>query len=1342
MKSRYKKIMLSALTAMLCIAVLIAGFFYITPKSAKAAMSIDTSKVNLIYDRSGGFANLDTSDGGIDKFVLQNLFQRLVGDNEKPTLENVVKQANTDIVSQAAGGNEVYKGLTSKQISNIAGNNGKDLVLKFGGLTWTAVYLTLDKNSEPVLTLLLQDSSQLTTTHSKFSVFSPGASNTEQTNVNYPASRYSTSALRAALNLGTFKAISNANAEVVSQNANDKLAIFTMTDDQLKEGGSSSKSLMKYIDMPYLIDYQQTQSWIKLVRLTGSNTINMPNDAYGVPDNGEAGWSFSGCAYNERGICTGKSGGANFDYNSYVLHNYIVNETQDGTMSLVTNNYKNDQVKNNMDLSSIFNGKLYDASQSQGDKWKRPSEWNDNTEFYEKTREWIDAESWAFDPVWVPGYQDIYTTDAKTLWRCSANQISYNSNYWLRTGGDQNANLAYARTAAGAYTNGLFSNNADYHIRPALHLNLAAAAAAAGHLPYDKPTMPTTKSVDYDGTEQSLEVPNLLDATYEEADGFNGTYDGANFKIKATEAGEYKLTVKLPDDGVWKDGTKDSIDYTLTINPAEIKVNFDDGGSDETKKKNREYIYDENTTHRLEISKNVVELVAQSANEDSIKIYYQMTKHDEKIDPSAHDSVTSSPPDINDVGEKVWSETVPEAKDPGGYCVWFKIVADNHKVYYGTDGAGADSYISVHIFTEVLTIKVEEHDLGNYNFGEINTTDYTNLGKLLQKGDGSPKYTIEYPEGSKAQDDLNGDDIVFTLKKDGKTAQPDAKGRYSAGDYTLNAEWKDPDGKHFVSFKWNDDTPPKVTIKPLPVTVTWKGENDSDSDFEWEYDGNPHAPTAYFKDLDGTEHKLTIDESFILTDVDDEVMQIDEAACAAAYPDYDFSNATTQAYKIIPTPNSWIKESFKVPDWATCGDPPAISSLPRAKYGTVVIKYYSDSDCTAEVTLVKGMTPGTYYARAEVAAEDNFGGIIGEPVEFTVKDHTYVLVPKDENGHYGRCSVCGTENATTGHSFTQHIKNATCTEDGYTSEDCECGFSKIDESTREKARGHNMSNHYPAKQATATTDGNIEYFECGVCHKYFKDIQGNEEVAIENTVIPATGAITPPEGGSGDGGGGSGTGDNTGGSGAGGQSGNTGESGTGDGTGDGGSGSGSGSGGSGSGSGSGSTGGDESSVNPPLGGDTGLSGSGSSSDINAFFRDNWWWMVLIAALIIAIILTISLINSARRRREKREADEKFDKLLKLQMMQNYGGFATYQAPADDGGAAIEGQPAPAQLPFNQDMFNAAISAAVSSAMTAAMQAMKNGEFPMGQSDSTPDNPDVDGFYDDVEDPDNPTGNGQ
>lgn len=43
------------------------------------------------------------------------------------------------------------------------------------------------------------------------------------------------------------------------------------------------------------------------------------------------------------------------------------------------------------------------------------------------------------------------------------------------------------------------------------------------------------------------------------------------------------------------------------------------------------------------------------------------------------------------------------------------------------------------------------------------------------------------------------------------------------------------------------------------------------------------------------------------------------------------------------------------------------------------------------------------------------------------------------------------------------------------------------------------------KAATCTADGNIAYWHCSKCDKYFSNVEGTTEITLENTVIPATG---------------------------------------------------------------------------------------------------------------------------------------------------------------------------------------------------------------------------------------------
>ena len=134
------------------------------------------------------------------------------------------------------------------------------------------------------------------------------------------------------------------------------------------------------------------------------------------------------------------------------------------------------------------------------------------------------------------------------------------------------------------------------------------------------------------------------------------------------------------------------------------------------------------------------------------------------------------------------------------------------------------------------------------------------------------------------------------------------------------------------------------------------------------------------------------------------------------------------------------------------------------------------------------------------------------------------------NTEYWYCSVCkkyysdedekkeislaDTVVPATGHQLSKTDgKAATCTETGNT-EYWYCSVCKkyySDEAGRQEilladtvipATGHQLSKT-DRKAATCTEAGNIEYWNCAVCGKYFRDSEGKQEISLADTVIPA-----------------------------------------------------------------------------------------------------------------------------------------------------------------------------------------------------------------------------------------------
>ena len=111
------------------------------------------------------------------------------------------------------------------------------------------------------------------------------------------------------------------------------------------------------------------------------------------------------------------------------------------------------------------------------------------------------------------------------------------------------------------------------------------------------------------------------------------------------------------------------------------------------------------------------------------------------------------------------------------------------------------------------------------------------------------------------------------------------------------------------------------------------------------------------------------------------------------------------------------------------------------------------------------------------------------------------------------------ETPAKGHTLTAEAeKAATCTAPGniayWTCKECGKYFKDAQgtqeitqQQTVKPAKGHTLT-HVARKEAKVGAAGNIEYWTCKVCKKYFKDAQGTQEITQAKTVIPALKRIT------------------------------------------------------------------------------------------------------------------------------------------------------------------------------------------------------------------------------------------
>ena len=177
-----------------------------------------------------------------------------------------------------------------------------------------------------------------------------------------------------------------------------------------------------------------------------------------------------------------------------------------------------------------------------------------------------------------------------------------------------------------------------------------------------------------------------------------------------------------------------------------------------------------------------------------------------------------------------------------------------------------------------------------------------------------------------------------------------------------------------------------------------------------------------------------------------------------------------------------------------------------------------DTECVSKRLSDGGMRLPVLAWQKLSAAHEGGTATCSEKAVCTLCGQTYG--DKDAGNHVG-----GTE--------VKNARKASCTEDGYTGDTCckGCG-AKLQSGTVIKAAGHTGGTatcvsaavctlcghaygdkdagnhdlkHAAAKGSGFYAEGNIEYWQCRDCGKYFADAKAAKEITRADTVIPAMG---------------------------------------------------------------------------------------------------------------------------------------------------------------------------------------------------------------------------------------------
>ena len=108
------------------------------------------------------------------------------------------------------------------------------------------------------------------------------------------------------------------------------------------------------------------------------------------------------------------------------------------------------------------------------------------------------------------------------------------------------------------------------------------------------------------------------------------------------------------------------------------------------------------------------------------------------------------------------------------------------------------------------------------------------------------------------------------------------------------------------------------------------------------------------------------------------------------------------------------------------------------------------------------------------------------------KDHKcdicdYIISECADDNKDHKCDYCGKK-------LTDHTGGKATCKDKAKCEVCGAEYGELD------PKNHTSLKHFPAKAATKTTEGNIEYWYCEGCGKYFSDRDGTKEINKAGTV--------------------------------------------------------------------------------------------------------------------------------------------------------------------------------------------------------------------------------------------------
>ena len=284
------------------------------------------------------------------------------------------------------------------------------------------------------------------------------------------------------------------------------------------------------------------------------------------------------------------------------------------------------------------------------------------------------------------------------------------------------------------------------------------------------------------------------------------------------------------------------------------------------------------------------------------------------------------------------------------------------------------------------------------------------------------------------------------------------------------------------------------------ISIDWQVYHDWSIDYEWSSDNKTCTATRTC-----SEH-----ESETVTETVNTVYSVVKAATCDVKGEGKFVATFTNAafeeqektVEIPATDHDWAEPTY---EWSSDNKTCTAKRVCKNDQSHIESETVNSVYSVLKAAACEAKGEGKYVATFTNAAFEEQE----KTVEIPATDHDWAEPTYEWSSDNKTCTakrVCKNDKA---HEQTQSVntvsktlKEATCAEKGsveYTADfgNNNYGFVKQSKTVETAALGHKLE-HHDAKAATCVAEGNVEYWECSVCNKFFSDKEGKNEL---NTVV-------------------------------------------------------------------------------------------------------------------------------------------------------------------------------------------------------------------------------------------------